>query len=369
MEVLGDTPTATGPARARAREIVRSAPVRRVMKLAAESALPSEVETVLAEAILQARGVAVVERAATEGRRTWERIAALRVLSAARREAAWVPLRDALVTGRPEVGNAVIGMLGQHPDPRAATLLAEALQFGRHSRSRIATALESFPREVPEIIAPLMDAKDEQVRYWSVQLMRRYPDAPGLGTRLLALTNDASAFVRKAALDTLTAVRTTGTVAAARRCLGDEIPYVRAQAARTLGALGGPDSTQALLPLLADRDWWVRYAAKHSLEMIGGDVEAALLDTLSHDDSFARNGAAEVLQNLGTFERFLMREAAGTPSPAGIEMLKRLAHAGGARMWASALARLGAADQERARMLLADIVVDFTSPLPLEPRS
>jgi HEAT repeat protein len=47
--------------------------------------------------------------------------------------------------------------------------------------------------------------------------------------------------------------------------VGDGHRLVRMQAAFALGRLGLPEDIWALLPLLSDADWWVRYRAAQSL--------------------------------------------------------------------------------------------------------
>jgi HEAT repeat protein len=80
---------------------------------------------------------------------------------------------------------------------------------------------------------------------------------------------------------------------------GDPVPYVRAHAARALGHLRAADQAGVLLPLMADREWIVRAAAKQSLESMGPIVGGLLCDLLADPDRFARDGASEVLQGLG----------------------------------------------------------------------
>jgi HEAT repeat protein len=52
---------------------------------------------------------------------------------------------------------------------------------------------------------------------------------------------------------------------AARRLCGHEAWTVRTQAASALGRIGGPGERDALVALLSDREWWVRYRAAEAL--------------------------------------------------------------------------------------------------------
>ena len=60
--------------------------------------------------------------------------------------------------------------------------------------------------------------------------------------------------------------------------------------------------------------------------MMGPEVWPILVRCLEHRDKFVRNGAAEVVQNLGVLDSLIMLEAA-TDNPAGtkVAMLQRIA--------------------------------------------
>jgi hypothetical protein len=71
---------------------------------------------------------------------------------------------------------------------------------------------------------------------------------------------------------------------------------VRVQAVNVLGRLGSADDYTALLPLLSDPEWWVRYRTAKALCALP-DVDLAQIKTLStkHDDAFARDMLVHVL--------------------------------------------------------------------------
>src|SRR3989304_7391762 len=75
--------------------------------------------------------------------------------------------------------------------------------------------------------------------------------------------------------------------------------FVRVHAARAAGHVLGATAAPTITRLLADERWWVRTAAKDSLRGLGTEAVPSLLSVLSHSDQFARNGAAEVLQDVG----------------------------------------------------------------------
>jgi hypothetical protein len=79
---------------------------------------------------------------------------------------------------------------------------------------------------------------------------------------------------------------------------------------------------------------------------MGADAVPSLLATLTHEDLFARNGAAEVLQDVG-FVDFLALDNPHSP------LLERIYAAGGERYRDAAIARLEDSDRhdvEEARV-------------------
>src|SRR5204863_8717197 len=123
-----------------------------------------------------------------------------------------------------------------------------------------------------------------------------------------------------------------------------------------MGKLDRPDLAEEVANLLADRDWWVRFAAKECLETMGAEVWPVLARRLNHPDRFVRNGAAEVFENLGVLDSFIVMEAAtDDPAPEKIDMLRRIALAGGLRLTDSLIERTGTLVGPRVRQLLATI--------------
>ncbi|HEX7941095.1 MAG TPA: HEAT repeat domain-containing protein [Gemmatimonadaceae bacterium] len=190
------------------------------------------------------------------------------------------------------------------------------------------------------------------MRQWAATLLARYPDEP-VEHRLADLTRDSDPRVRKAAIQTLGRMGAEEAGDCAIQLLTDPAAYVRAHAVRALGELGRTDQAARVSSLLGDGDWWVRLAARESLEMMGPEVWPVLVRCLEHRDKFVRNGAAEVVQNLGVLDSLIMLEAA-TDNPAGakVAMLQRIAAAGGVRFTESIVERAGPVVGPRVRRLL-----------------
>jgi HEAT repeat protein len=148
----------------------------------------------------------------------------------------------------------------------------------------------------------------------------------------------------------------------ALRLLNDPVPFVRASAVRAIGKLDRDDLAEDVAALFGDRDWWVRFAAKECLEGMGPDIWPVLVRLLDDPDRFVRNGAAEVFQNLGVLDSFIVMEAAtDDPADRKIDLLRRIASAGGLRLTDSLLERAGAKLAPRLRNLLATIGLQHVS--------
>lgn len=347
---------AAGANRNGAMTALTSAPVSILWAIAADSSIPTKIHQLVARSLLERVGTERLCEIAGAGGASdgLRRIAALRALALTEAADAWRLLALALTDSNPEVVGATISLLGEIEDRRSAVLLVDALRAGRYLRSRISTALEALSGDISDLLAPLLSSDDAATRYWGVMLIKRFPGTPGLASTVEAMTADEQPLVRKAALYAMPELGGAGAAVAAQRCLSDPVHFVRVYAARALGMLPAPDRIHALVPLLADRDWWVRSAVKQILEQSGETVEDALIPYLSHPDAFARNGAAEVLQNTGAFERMLLLEATGPSDPHRLSVINTLAQAGGLRMWDSVLLRLPPTSRARARELLTE---------------
>ena len=228
------------------------------------------------------------------------------------------------------IAAAAIRTLGDIGDDWAIDLLLDALRRGESQRSRIASELERLAPAPGARLLPLLRDWNPTVRFWGATLLRPYPDLGG--ATLVELTWDPDANVRAAVVETLGTRqgKDVGTALVAR--LDDSEWFVRVHAARAAGHVVGADAAPTITRLLADERWWVRTAAKDALRGMGSGAVPSLLSILAHDDPFARNGAAEVLQDIG-FVDFLASDNPRSP------LLERIYDAGGERFREAALAR------------------------------
>ena len=302
----------------RARELVARLPARTIERLASDAGMPRWLAEPFAARTLERKGAARYLRAAAahRGERSkWRRIAALRVLCAAGHPRALALLETALMDGDPDVVAATVSLLGAQPARKAAELLVHALRHRMHSHSRVAARLDHFALDVSDLLLPLAADADPVVRFWGATLLARYGPSPIVVAALELLAHDGDAAVRKAAIESLGVAGGPFAADVALTLLEDPSWFVRAHAARALGDLERADLAPRVLPLLADREWWVRTAAKDALQAMGRAVAPAVTGVLDHPDRFARNGAAEVLQNLGVLDEIAARAARGEADP------------------------------------------------------
>jgi HEAT repeat protein len=269
----------------------------------------------------------------------WRRIAALRTLARARHPRSRPLLERALADPEKELVGAVVRVLGELGDDWAPEQLAELLRDGRYQRSQVAAQLERFVPGAGSIAVRLLDDPHPVVRFWGATLLARYPGLAA--SELVALTGDEDANVRAAAVEALGKDPNPASLAAARLLLTDPVWYVRVHACRAVGELGGVVAADMIARLLRDPWWWVRSAAKDALRELGTRVVPAVVPYLEGPDEFARNGAAEVLQDLGVVDELAAVDPSG-------ELLRRIYAAGGDRFRDAAERRTAGAQREEA---------------------
>ena len=282
----------------------------------------------------------------------WRRLTSLRILARLEHPQVLDLLAGAVDDGDADVVACGLALLGRSHDSRAVDLLIHALGSPRLSASRVAVHIDQSPQHLGLQLTGLLSHADPVVRQWSATLLARYPDEP-VESRLAELTRDPDARVRKAAIQSLARIGSDAAGDCAVNLLTDSASFVRARAARALGELGRIDQAGSVSSMLGDTDWWVRLAARESLEMMGPEVWPVLVRCLEHPDKFVRNGAAEVVQNLGVLDSLIMLEAASdNPAGAKVAMLRRIASAGGVRFTESLVERAGPIVGPRVRRLL-----------------
>lgn len=308
-------------------------------RLLLDPALPAAVAEAFSRGQVARRGLdrLLREASATAGERAkWKRLAAFTVLARLRHPEAHVRLGAALQDPDPDVAGTAVALLGSLQDPPAAEILVAALPAGTFPASRIAAQLDAFPAWIAPMLRPLLSAASVTARYWAALLLARFADEPGLEPELARLCADPEPAVRKAAVQSLAGHSGAEARAALEARLGDPVGYVRAHALRALAAFGAGAPAARIAAALGDPDWTVRHAAREALVGLGEPALAATAAVLAAEDKFARNGAAEVLQDLGFLERWAA-EALADPGGEAAGRLAGLLRAGGSGMLQVAL--------------------------------
>jgi HEAT repeat protein len=263
----------------------------------------------------------------------WRRVHALRELAARGEPVAHPLLARALRDRDDDVAGGAVRVLGElaRDEPWALGMLIEELQLGAVPRSRVAAQLERLAPRAGGALKPLLGDHDPRVRFWGVTLLADYP---GVATQeILTLATDSDANVRAAVAETLGERGERQALDAVIELLDDHEWFVRAHAARAATAAGGLSVAGHIVPLLADRQWWVRAAAKEALCSLGPAVAPVLANALESGDRFARNGAAEVLQDIGVVDAL---ELTNPKSP----LLQRIYVAGEEKLETAARSRV-----------------------------
>ncbi len=341
-------------------DIARPLPRRTIERIAADASLPDHIAETFACYAVSRWGVAHFIAAATRTRGwriKWRRIAALHVLARS-----WYPnmlelLETAVADRDPHVVQAAVVILGRMDTRPAAELLVATLRLHRHAPSRVATQLEHFSTPIADLLIPLLSDAVPHVRYWAAQLLSGHREVTGLDVELVPLIADPEPTVRKAAVQTLGTLGGSRASAAAGRLLSDPVDYVRAHAARALGRMLAYDYAEDVVRLLSDRSWWVRLASKESLVEMGRGIWRRVAAGLEVPDRFGRDGAAEVLQNLGVLDELASRARSGENVDADdLAILWRALEVGGDPMLEALVGRTGleAPDALRERLQALD---------------
>lgn len=337
-------------------EALAGLPRRTLAGIAADASTPPQLAEAAARKLLGRRRGRIVNQARLHRNDAdkWKRLAALRILSVGDSKIAKPELARALRDRDPDVVGGAVGILGSRRDAGSAAMLVGALREGRYSRSRIAAQLDAFPLDISELLRPLLDDPDPSIRQWAATLLARYPE-PEIELDLAMLVVDEDPQVRAAVLKALTRNESRFAAPAAITALSDDVWFVRVHAARALGRLGQAEVAPEIVALLADPQWWVRTAAKESLQELGEQVAPAVLPALKSEDAFVRNGAAEVLQNIGVVDELIARLESAPHDELALRTLRSIFDGGGQTIANAAVRRAVASGSRRAADLLEQL--------------
>src|SRR4051794_3275531 len=330
--------------------------VATLLRAAADTSTRTAVARVFARHLLRRAEPRIRALLVPRRRGRWERIAALRVAALGGLDDAPALLDAAIRCPDDEVQAATVRILGELATRGAQSVLVEALRSGHFARSRVAAQLEGARLSV-DLLRPLLDDPQPIARYWGAKLLEHAADDPAASDALLVAAHDDEHNVRAGAAASLAcdeSDRATQTLVA---LLTDPSPHVRLHAARSIGRRRTTSAAGRVASLLSDRDWWVRSAAKRALEELGVPAMSAVLPHLRADDPFARNGAAEILQNLGLVRALVdqVATARNVERDAAARELAPILAAGGARFASLALEHLDHDESNRVHAVVGGL--------------
>ncbi|MFH1261863.1 MAG: HEAT repeat domain-containing protein [Pseudomonadota bacterium] len=239
-----------------------------------------------------------VLRSASDGPR-WNRIDALITLGYLRHAPAMRLLRRALLDPDSDVVFAAVSALSTWNTKGSVETLILLLSKGSPvNPSRLAAAIEVSSADVSDALRRKALSADPVSQYWAATLLGRYPSAASRAA-LKTLLASPNPNVRAAALTSLGKIGDGIDNGSLVSALSDPEWFVRAQAARACGEQRVVAALPKLSVLLRDSEWWVRADAREAIEALGPPSIDHLLRTLADNDRFARNMAAQALDNMG----------------------------------------------------------------------
>jgi HEAT repeat protein len=255
----------------------------------------AEQERVL-EGLREAGAVSRLQERLEHTRNKWARAEQLDLLGWLDAEEAIPTLRSVARDADPELAEVATQALAFHHTRPAYETLLDALRDECLPRARVAALLEGshYPTPVAALERRAADP-DPQMRFWVAYLLGRSGAADALGT-LAQLATDEDSDVRANAAEALGSIPGRSPLAA---LLEDPSWVVRAHAAKAVGDSGRLDLTPQLVALLPDPEWWVRQDATLALKQLGSATVEEVRKALRSENRFARNKAAEVLDELG----------------------------------------------------------------------
>jgi len=201
----------------------------------------------------------------------------------------------------PQTRAAAIRVLATNAPERFVDLLVEKLPVADPKTREVLTAALSKlavlrGMEMADLVLPLLASSEPAVRQAVVSILRAIPDRAGVIHRFVEYSRNLVGWVRERALNALLELG-PDMGPAVLQLLRDPDPSIRATALSMLDNVEGFREIEAVVPLLEDKDWWVRVSAANTLAQ-AGDRRAVGPLVKALDDGETRWAAVEALGRL-----------------------------------------------------------------------
>ncbi len=191
-----------------------------------------------------------------------------------------------------------VRLLGERRDSRAVDILTDLIRDDDLAiRDAAVNALMDIGgEEAAGAVMPLLYDEDAAIRNMSIEILE------GIGKeaveKVSSLLNEDDEDVLKFAVDILGNIGNPDLAPLLTPLLGHKNPNVRSATAITLGKIKSSQAVKDIIPLLDDKDEWVRFSALEALGSLGTpDLVDRLLDVVKRD-GISKIAALDALSNL-----------------------------------------------------------------------
>ncbi len=261
------------------------------------------------------------------------------------------------------VADAALYALGKIGTQESLSEITKILDHPtRWTQDRIAAAVEAVGKPAMQLLIRNLEEGTPQTRTLAAEILAKVGGEEALPA-LYAALHDPHTDVRARAAAALGRLHDADSVLPLLGALEDTRWEVRSQAARALGDIEDPAALPHLANALRDPEWWVRTNAEEAMRHMGEAGERELAAMLYDDDRFARETAAQALQELGVPDRYLQMAEAGEDLGTLKPILKRMAEIGATGPLATALLHY---PSEAARLALMRDLAGVADPRLME---
>lgn len=227
-----------------------------------------------------------------------------------------------------EVREAALYALGKIGSRDALESMLVALDNSdRWSQEKVAEAVEEAGDESRRVLVGLLRDENPARRAFAAEVMGEI-GGDEEAVYLEEALADEEVDVRARAADSLGRMRHRMARPALLRALDDPAWQVRAQAVKALGKIGEESDVTRIAEKLRDTQWWVRKNAAAALREMGETGEVPLVEMLWDEDRFARETAAQALEEGSIVERLVKDMREGEDDPESGRIIRRLAEIG-----------------------------------------